>query len=171
MTTPLVLAGFGAPIYVERELLFHEPVNRQALAYWQAKAAQRGMPARSDLDPIEMRAFVTNVALVDVLAAETPQTFRIRLAGTAVEEVFGHLTGKKLTELPEYFAARWQGLFQAATDARTPVRVTTRVTLERKEHLTAEALLAPLSEDRSSISMLFVSVGFWTDIRPPQPAG
>lgn len=168
MTGQLVLEGFGAPIYVDRDLSFQDPVNRQALAYWRGKAEPSGMPARADLDPIEMRAFVANVALVEVLGAEVPPTFRIRLAGTAVEDVFGHLTGKKLAELPEYFGARWHGLFQAALDARAPIRITTRVTLERRDHLTAEALLAPLSQDGSSVSMLFICVGFWTDTRPPQ---
>ena len=127
------------------------------------------MPARADLDPVDMRGFLANVALVEVLGAERPPTFRIRVAGTAVEEVFGHLTGRRLAELGEYFAARWHGLFQSAVDARAPVRITTQVTLERRDHLTAEALVAPLADDGSSISMLFVSVGFWTDTSPPQP--
>ena len=168
MTDPLVLEGFGAPIYVERDLTFRDPINHQALAYWRTKAGGRAMPSRADLDPIEMRGFLANVALVDVLAAEQPPTFRVRVAGTAVEEVFGHLTGRKLADLGEYFAARWHGLFQSAVDARAPVRITTRVTLERRDHLTAEALVAPLAEDGAAISMLFVSAGFWTDTRPPQ---
>lgn len=169
----LVLAGFGAPIYVERDLSFRDPLNRQALAYWRSKAAARALPARADLDPVDMRGFVANVALVESLAGGDDSgrpIFRIRLAGTAVEDVFGHLTGKALGELPEYFAARWRDLFQAGVDARVPLRATTRVTLERREHLTAEALLAPLSDDRTSVSMLFVCVGFWTDSQVPPPS-
>lgn len=170
MSTPLVLAGFGAPIYVERDLSFRDPVNHQALAYWRSKGGGQGMPSRARLDPIEMRAFVANVALIDVLtpgADRTQPTFRIRLAGTAVEEVFGHLTGKLLAELPAYFRPRWHNLFMAGVDARAPIRITTRVTLERKDFLTAEALLAPLSEDGSSVAMLFVCVGFWSEAEPP----
>ena len=170
MTAPLVLDGFGAPIYVERDLSFRAAINHQALAYWRRKGEGREMPSRAQLDPIEMRAFVANVALVEVLAPGTDRaqpTFRIRLAGTEVEEVFGHLTGKLLAELPEYFRSRWHNLFMAGVTARAPTRITTRVTLERKDFLTAEALLAPLSEDGSSVSMLFVCVGFWSGADPP----
>ena len=173
MTAPLVLAGFGAPIYVERDLSFRDPVNHQALAYWRSKGGAQGMPSRAGLDPVEMRAFVANVALVDVLTPSADlaePTFRIRLAGTAVEEVFGHLTGKLVAELPEYFRERWHNLFMAGVNAGGPVRITTRVTLERKDFLTAEALLAPLSEDGSSVSKLFVCVGFWNESRPPPAA-
>lgn len=167
----VVLTGAGAPIYVDRDLSFQDPVNHQALAYWHSKRRNRAMPSRADLDPIEMRAFVTHVALVEVLAdAKTPEpVFRIRLAGTSVEEVFGPLTGRTVAELPAYFAPRWQNLFAASMAARAPVRITTDVTLANKDHLTAEALIAPLSEDEAAVSMLFVCVRFWPQSRPPKP--
>ena len=173
MTSPLVFQGFGAPIYVDRDLAFRDPINDQALAYWRGKTGARPMPSRADLDPVEMRAFVTHVGLIEAVGGEreAAKTFRIRLAGTALEDVFGHLTGRKLTELPDYFAVRWHDLFQAAVEARAPVCVTTRVSLEHKEHLAAEALIAPLSEDGTSVSMLFVSVGFWSKMRPSAPSG
>jgi hypothetical protein len=164
----LVLAGFGAPIYVDRDLAFRDPINHLALAYWRSKGGAHGMPSRARLDPVEMRGFVANVGLVDVLApAGGQRTFRIRLAGTAVEDVFGHLTGRMLAELPDYIRPRWHNMFLAAVDAGVPVRVTTRVMFESKDHLTAETLLAPLSEDGATVSMLFVCVGVWSDSRPP----
>lgn len=168
---PVVLTGFGAPIYVDRDLAFKDSVNHKALAYWQSKLGSRAMPARADIDPIEMRAFVTNVALVEVLtdASKAEPTFRIRLAGTAVEEVFGPLTGRLVAELPKYFADRWQHLFMAALTAGAPVRITTDVTLENKDHLTAEAFIAPLADDGSAVSILFVCVRFWPQSRPPKP--
>jgi hypothetical protein len=167
----VVLTGFGAPIYVDRDLSFKDSVNHKALAYWQGKLRSRAMPARADIDPIEMRAFVTNVALVEVRTdgATAEPVFRIRLAGTAVEEVFGPLTGRTVAELPKYFAGRWQALFMAALTAAAPVRITTDVTLENKDHLTAEALIAPLSEDGAAASILFVCVRFWPQSRPPKP--
>jgi hypothetical protein len=167
MSETQVLAGFGAPIYVDRDLSFRESVNHQALGYWRSKCAGRTMPARAHLDPIEMRGFLPHVALVDVLGDPKPG-YRIRLAGTAIEDVFGHLTGQVLADMQPYFAHRWEGIFSSAVQARAPIRITTRVGYDQKDFLSCEAMFAPVSEDGLHISMLFVSVGFWSD---PPPAG
>lgn len=166
---PLVLTGFGAPMYIDRDLSFRDAVNHQALAYWRSKHGDKAMPSRADLDPVEMRAFVANVGLVEVLreAGATTPRFRVRLAGTAVEEVFGPLTGQMVAELPAYFSERWHNLFLAATEACAPVRLTTDVMFKDKDYLTAEALMAPLSDDGSIVSMLFICVRFWPQSRPP----
>ena len=64
-------------------------------------------------------------------------------------------------------AERWRLIFDVAFRARSPIRATTRVVHEGKNFLTAEVLMAPLSEDRQTISMLFASVAFWTDANAP----
>ena len=120
----LSTAGAGEPFQLHDDLSFQRPVNAKALAYWRARAAGRAMPARADIDPVDMRGFIANVGLVDVLAdgRETPE-FRVRLAGTAVEEVFGPVTGKTLSELPPYFATRWTDLFTTVAGHGAALRV------------------------------------------------
>ncbi len=159
MTRTVVLSGIGEPMVVDSDLAFRHSVNDDALAYWRHKKAGRRFPIPADLDPLEMRGFGPHVGLVDVLAgADDKAAFRIRVAGAAVEGVFGPVGGKALTELPDYFAVRWHNLFLVAVDTRAPLRATTMVTFDNKKNLAAEALLAPASDDGTAVSLLFVSV-------------
>ena len=75
------------------------PKLKQFYDYWDAKRAARAMPARADIDPLEIRPLLTNVALVDV--EQTPQRFRYRLVGTELGGILKQeLTGKYLDEMP-----------------------------------------------------------------------
>jgi hypothetical protein len=161
--------GGDPPIFIDRQLRFLHPANRDALAYWRTAAGDRPMPSRAQIDPIEMRGFLAHVGLAEVtVEAQGAPRYRIRLAGTIIEEVFGPVTGQPLDEaLPPLIAERWRLIFDFAFAARGPIRATTRVIHQGKSFLTAEVLMAPLSEDGKTISMLFASVAFWTDANPP----
>ena len=50
------------------------PRLRQAFAYWRGKLAGRAMPARRDIDPVDVPTLLPYVMLVDVLPA--PLDFR-----------------------------------------------------------------------------------------------
>lgn len=160
-----------APILIDPGLAFVHPLNVQALAYWRAKCASRAMPARSDLDPLDMRGFLPHVALVDIVVRPgLPHGYRIRLAGTAIEEVFGPISGRLLDEaVPAETAARWTKMFQATIDARAAIRVSTRVSYDRSDYLDVEAFFGPLADDGADISMLLVCAAFWVD-PVPSPA-
>ena len=63
--------------------------------YWEGKRRGRTMPARADIDPLELRQQLANLILVDV--AGSPPQFRIRLAGTDIVSRYGaELTGRAL---------------------------------------------------------------------------
>jgi hypothetical protein len=67
--------------------------------YWQDCRGTRPFPARADLDPLQMRAALGNIALIDV--HREPLRFRIRLVGTDQAERLGFdPTGMWLDELP-----------------------------------------------------------------------
>ena len=80
-----------------REWTFIEPTelandkNRRLHAYWRERHAGDALPARGDLDPIEMDFILGNVVMVDVLrdAQGVPESFRYRLAGTHVTRDLG----------------------------------------------------------------------------------
>jgi hypothetical protein len=55
--------------------------------YWDARRGLRPMPRRADIDPVDMRAWLSRVTLVDVDAAT--QRFRYRLVGTEVVALRG----------------------------------------------------------------------------------
>lgn len=66
-------------------------------AYWQAKAHGR-MPARSEIDPVDVRELLPNLMMVDVIGE--PARFRYRLVGTRVVQYTGFdFTSRCLDEM------------------------------------------------------------------------
>ena len=151
------------PIAIDESLAFLHPATVQALAYWKSKLDGRLMPSRADIEPRQMRSFMPHIALIDLRnAPDGSQDYFIRLAGTAIEQVFGRLTMRSISEfLPPEIEARWRGMLDAARDAVAPIRAVGRVAYQRKNWLECEVLIAPLSADGETVSMLFVAVATW----------
>src|SRR5437773_1788952 len=120
--------GGDPPIFIDRQLGFLHPANRAALAYWRTKAPDGTMPSRTQIDPIGMRGFLPHVGLAEIAMEGGGPRYRVRLAGTIIEEVFGPVTGRPLDEaLPPPIAERWRLIFDIAFGAQSPIRATTRV--------------------------------------------
>lgn len=151
------------PIALDELLSFVQPETIAALAYWRSKLGGRPMPSRADLDPRQMRSFMPHIALVELRkAADGSQDYYIRLAGTALEQVFGHLTARLISEfLPPEIEVRWRSMFDAARDAAAPIRAFGRVAFQRKHWLQCEIMIAPLGNDGKTISMFYAAVATW----------
>ncbi len=66
--------------------------------YWSRKRGDRRMPARADIDPLEIKSVLPQVVLIDV--QRQPLDFRFRLAGTRSYDIFGFdLTGRSVREI------------------------------------------------------------------------
>jgi hypothetical protein len=120
--------------------------------YWNAKRGTRSMPARADLDPVEMKPWLPGVALVEVKCQPTarfPYSLRYRLIGTRPTQLRGReVTGMTVEE----------GFFGASLEAALE---NYRLVIEEKkpvfdwDHTPAtggfaregETLLLPLSGD------------------------
>lgn len=61
------------------------PRGEKGLAYWQSLRRGRRIPARADLDPIDIPKLLPGLILVDVLSE--PLDFRYRLVGTEIDEI------------------------------------------------------------------------------------
>ena len=155
------------PIIHDATLSFVHPALVKAFAYWNSSRRERAMPGRADITPQGMRSFLPHVALVEVKPrpGNGPDYF-VRLAGTAIEEVFGKRTGRPLTQdVPPELAVRWRAQFDAAVNSQKPLRATGRIAYENKTWLEAEILCAPLSEDGTSVSMVLLA--FAATVRKP----
>ncbi|MGD0141776.1 MAG: PAS domain-containing protein [Rhizomicrobium sp.] len=148
------------PIAIDDSLSFSYPATRQALAYWKSLLDGRPMPSRADLEPRAMLGFMAHVCLIELRQApDGTRDYFVRLAGTAVEQLFGSLTGQSISEfLPAEIEARWRRLLDMAVDAAQPIRALGRVAFQRKLWLECETLIAPLGADGKTISMLFVAM-------------
>ncbi|MCH2395582.1 PAS domain-containing protein [Oceanibaculum sp.] len=65
-----------------REAIQHERL-RQLYDYWEGKRGNRLMPARTDIDPVEIPGLLPNLILIDVERGERNR-YRFRLYGTEV---------------------------------------------------------------------------------------
>lgn len=126
-------------------------------AYWRDKSGEKVMPARADLDPLEIPGLLPNLFLIDVVSGR-PRRFRFRLVGTRIVELEGEITNKFLDELvsngPE--TAAMARHYDDATEGRLYVR---RETLgwhpRERAHVNYDVLLLPLSRDGETVDMLF----------------
>lgn len=80
-----------------REKIGHDRL-RQLYDYWDGKRGTRVMPARNDLDPVDIPALLPNLILVDVERGGQIR-YRFRLYGTEVCAIRGmDLTGHYIDE-------------------------------------------------------------------------
>ncbi|HYE46020.1 MAG TPA: PAS domain-containing protein [Caulobacter sp.] len=138
----------------------HDARLQRLFAYWQGKHHGDLLPGRADIDPVEMKPFLTVVYLVDVLANDQ---FRYRLLGTEIVNRAGRdMTGQ---------------LLSPGTHGRTfePMRAIYREAIARKamafsrrarprhaddRALRADGLVLPLASDGRTVDMLMGGLSF-----------
>ena len=141
------------------------PLLLELLRYWQSKCRGSLIPARTDLDPLELRALLPNNYLIDVLPGDVADSwrFRVRLLGERHVEVYGPgLVGRVIDDIfPPAVAAEFNRLYAAVVRRRMPVINCGKVSwLRNKEFLEYEGLHAPLASDGSSIDCIFGAGAF-----------
>jgi hypothetical protein len=135
-----------------------DPVLLGVFGYWQSKRRGRPMPARSDIDPLELGPKVLpHILLTETVRGQDRLRFRFRLAGTAVIEAAGlELTGRFVDTLNpnKRYAAYIDGLYHQVMAARRPVFSTSVAFGPRSEasRLTRH-LMCPLSTDGVLVDM------------------
>jgi hypothetical protein len=150
------------PVTLDWDLNFECPELKEALRYWQSRCGGRTRPARANMNPAGMTKFLPLVTLVDVhQRAGAKREYRIRLAGSNVEQVYGNLTGRLIEDaLPPAIAERWRNCLDIAYEADRPLRLAGQAAIANKRWLTGEILLAPLGDPDGPISTFF-GVIFW----------
>ena len=134
------------------------PNLRQLYQYWSDKRGERSMPARADLDPLDMRFVIGNVILVDVIAGENLQ-FRIRVHGTHLSErVRFDLTGKMLDELPHVeFRELTRRSFTKVATTKEPLHAHRDLILDNRRR-NYETIILPLSSDGDRVDMILCAL-------------
>jgi hypothetical protein len=137
------------PVFVDRSLNLMRSATIKGRDYWNALRAGRPMPARADVSPRDMREFLPNIGLVEVVTApDGTISYTMRIAGGKIEEIFGPLTGQPLADaLPQETALRWRLVFDEVRQSGVPLAVSGRVAYANLRHLKYELFVAPLGED------------------------
>jgi len=95
------------------------PVLRSLYAYWAGKRRGRSLPDRADIDPIEMRAWLGHLMLVE-RSGETDYIYR--LYGSAFVEQFKvDMTGQSIDKLPSQQAELLRAEYDAVVQSRLPM--------------------------------------------------
>lgn len=127
------------------------------LAYWNRIRGTRRMPARADLNPMEIPGLLPYVMLVDVL--HEPLDFRFRLLGTAHDQIVrGDYRGRRFSELSHSAPGNpiWDQYARVVAE-RQPVRdLVSYVGPEAYLPRELEHCLMPLSADDEAVDMIFV---------------
>jgi hypothetical protein len=118
--------------------------------YWRGKLAGRIMPARTDIDPSEMRALLPFVALADVTAG--PLEVRFRLGGEAICDSYRcNVAGRLLADLdPPGGVAMWMAAFDRVIAGRKPVIGQLRASFSGSDRFVEWAMM-PLSGDGRTV--------------------
>ena len=131
-----------------------EPKMHDLYRYWEGKLRGRIMPARADIDPLELRQQLANLILVDVVGS--PPQFRIRLAGTDIVSRYGaELTGKALDDIDlggDLAAIKEQ--YEETVLKQMPTYCRHYIETKNHKFLRYERMLMPLSADGSTVNML-----------------
>ncbi len=151
------------PMDFDWSLGLQRPETKQARDYWLSRAENGRLPSRASLSPSDMRTYAAHVGLIEVLGPSGKVDYRIRLAGSKWEEVFGRMGGRLIGEfLPKNIEARWREVFDAVRQTARPLRVTTRLAFRPRAWLATEMFVAPLSEDATHVTMLLMCFTSWS---------
>lgn len=124
--------------------------------YWELKRGARPMPARSDLDPVDMKALLPHLILIDVVPDERRYVYR--LVGTQEVEMRGaDPTGKAVKDA--YYAesaGETMSYLDRVVATQKPVlyRGTYQPTSTRTQE--EDVLFLPLSKGGSACDMILI---------------
>jgi hypothetical protein len=138
------------------DIRIDDPRLYQLYRYWKAKCAGRAMPARRDIDPLEMKWLLGNLSLIDV--RQDQPDFRFRLAGSNVVALFGkELTGRAVTEAR--YCGKRPPLAQQCGDVATSQVPSFLVMVLGVDHrrIIYRHLVLPLSSDGRNVDLLLAA--------------
>ncbi len=131
--------------------------------YWQRKRGTRAMPARSDIEPAEIKRLLPGMLLVDIVRApDGARDFVYRLVGTREVEMRGHdPTGKRVAEA--YYGTSADAVtacYRRVAESRCPFLDDDCFHLPGQEWSPSASIYLPLSSDGAEVNMILVYSSF-----------
>ena len=135
--------------------LISDPVQHSLYLYWLGKRGDRAMPARADLDPVEMpRSALKDMGLIDVV--EQGRDFRYRLVGTNnVSRMGVDITGRHASAVYDGdYRDFLLAIYRQAVERRTCILSTGEFGITGRSSLRTTRLLMPLSADGDAVDVI-----------------
>lgn len=132
---------------------------RRVFDYWQAKIKDGRLPARMDIDPLDLPFVMGNMILVDV--ERDPWRFRYRLAGSRVTNRLGFdPTGKYLDEHPDpNHRQTIQAVYVEVAETGLPKAYARNQYVDNRLRR-YNVLVVPLSGDAGEVTMIMTVMKF-----------
>jgi hypothetical protein len=149
----------------EPDLSFEDQRLHRFYNYWLSKCRPGRLPARADIDPVEIPDLLPWVLLIDPVPDPAGYRFRFRLIGTGLVARAGRdSTGKFYDELfTPRDAARFAAIYGEVVRSGRPHHFHSDADVARfegREHIRYERLLCPLASDGAAVDMLIGIVAF-----------
>lgn len=129
---------------------------RAVFSYWQDKAGGRPMPARTDIDPAELKPYLPNLALIDVEG--DPPRYRYRLVGTELTSILGReLRGRHVDEMPLLHRRFALAAYDKLLHERMPTYARIDTFIPFLFSVRYERLLLPLAPDGERVNMVLAA--------------
>jgi hypothetical protein len=148
---------------------FDNPTLLRFLDYWRSKCRTGGLPARADIDPVDIHEMLPGIIIIEIVEEGGRTRYRFRLFGTAhVEYNLRDLTGMCIDEVfrPDD-ADKTEAAYATIAESREPHYWRTNVMLPGREFVYYERVMAPLSSDGETVDML-IGMFVFDRIEPPQ---
>lgn len=127
-------------------------------AYWKSKLHDGRLPARRDIDPLDVPLLLPQIILLDV--SREPWDFRFRLIGTnVVYHLSEDWTGKWFSEIAHMSAP--SRIFNNCVDVAAnghALRSQTPYVGPHANYISAEDIILPLADDGVNVDKLLVFV-------------
>src|SRR5262245_16178292 len=134
------------------------PKIRRVYEYWLSKCGGREMPARADIEPLELRDVLGFLCLIEVTDEPKPR-YRFRVDGSSIASLTGFdLTGKYADDLPDPdYRGYVLQLYGQVVETRRPVF---RANEEEWSGLgvRADSVTLPLSADGARVTGILDAV-------------
>jgi hypothetical protein len=142
---------------------FAEQIDHAGLrdfhAYWLSKRCGKLVPARADIDPVEIHRFLPNIFMMDVI--DRGARFRYRLVGTAIGDAAGDFSGRYVDEaLPPPQYALYHAKYQRVVHELAMIYEVVRIFWQDAPPVLFRRLMLPLSDDQATANILF-GVGYY----------
>lgn len=134
------------------------PKIRRIHDYWLTKRADRLMPRRADIDPLELKDCLGNLCLVEV-TGDSPPRFRYRLDGSNLALSTGFdMTGKFLDQMPdERYRDFVTAIYLRVLEAKAPVFVANQEDWKGYD-LDVSSVTLPLSNDGTRVDAILDAI-------------
>jgi len=132
------------------------PRLREFYTYWQSKRHGNKLPARRDIDPIEVPRLLPTLVLIDVVRESGGPRFRYRLIGSeVVDKHRENFTGQWIDEAigPEA-GARVIDNMKRVVETGEPHIWSSKMAMEGREHVAFTRLICPLADDGEAVDTL-----------------